>query len=665
MKTKTLITLLIIAILAGNIYSLFFYANLIPMHVDEGNFFFHFTNKSFQNRFELYYNHPVHALSIYLSKASIWLLGKNGIGWRLPVILFSVFSGGILFYFVWKTVKSFRVAVLAVSFLFLNPFFMHYSHELRGYPPLFFFVVCSYAFLWLLMERKKQFGLWCGLLFSLLACYVASLSALMFFLVFLVVVWVLRLLIHFSYYQEHLKLFRKINIKHLFVFSIVFSVVVSFIVFKIDYKIITAPLDIIGGKPINLIALPDFFSTFLGYRYLDDPTAELFHYPLMLWLVSLFLFIFGGLRLFREKNLLAILFLGLIIVTSGVYVFSGKWIPMRSSIYLLPFFIIFWAYGLDLTIKFIARYLPSKSYEPFFPIATLILIVYFVFFSWGKYKNTDAISGNPYASALHYLKANSASTDIVISRAYDTLSEFYFGEFIRQQTVNIYNEGQLTGIYYITSKRNEKSVSLFKSFNNIFRTKPLFDLSSFKLVANFVNNGVRSSEIYIYKLNLDVKKQIAINHNTLSSVKYFGNHGIPCENFKEQNGYRLQCGNTPFICADRNIAFKGIKKDAFQLVILNAINDFGTKHVSSAFFNSLGETFDIQLLTNKFFEDTYLLNMLSDQISNLDTFEANVELFVPSIQQVQSENMFLLCFGGKSFERNSLIKGIKIFQFGG
>jgi 4-amino-4-deoxy-L-arabinose transferase-like glycosyltransferase len=164
-------------ILAGNIYSLFFYAKLIPMHVDEGNFFFHFTNKSFQNRFELYYNHPIHSLTIYLSKASIWLLGKNGIGWRLPVIVFSVLSGCILFYFVWKTVKSFRVAILAVSFLFLNPFFMHYSHELRGYPPLFFFAVCSYAFLWLLLEKKPvwtlvwnfpfSFGLLCGKYFSL------------------------------------------------------------------------------------------------------------------------------------------------------------------------------------------------------------------------------------------------------------------------------------------------------------------------------------------------------------------------------------------------------------------------------------------------------------------------------------------------------------------
>ena len=448
-------------------------------------------------------------------------------------------------------------------------------------------------------------------------------------------------------------------------FSIVFSLVVLFIVFKIDYKIITAPIEVIGGKSINLIALPDFFSTFLGYRYLDDPTSEIFRYPLMIWIVSLFLFMFGGAQLFRDKNPLAILFLGLIVVTSGVYVFSGKWIPLRSSVYLLPFFIIFWAYGLDLTIKFIAKYLPSKSCEPFFPIAALCLIVYFSFFSWGKYENVDAKSGNPYASALHHLKTNSASTDLVISRVHDTLSEFYFGGFIRQQTENIFNEGKLSGIYYITPKRDEKSISLFKSFNNIFRTKPIFNLSGFKRVANFVNNGVRASEIYVYKLNLDVEKHIAINHNTLSSVKYFGNHGIPCENFKEQDGFRLQCGNTPFACADRNIAFGGIKKNAFQLVILNAINDFGTKRVSSAMFNSLGDKFDIQLLTNEFFEDTYLLNMLSDQISNLDTFKANVELFVPSIQHVQSENMFLLCLGGKSFERNSLIKGLKMFQFGG
>ena len=44
---------IVLVILAGNIYSLFFYADLIPLHVDEGGFFFHFTNTLFQNRFEI------------------------------------------------------------------------------------------------------------------------------------------------------------------------------------------------------------------------------------------------------------------------------------------------------------------------------------------------------------------------------------------------------------------------------------------------------------------------------------------------------------------------------------------------------------------------------------------------------------------------------------
>jgi hypothetical protein len=653
----------VLTILTGSVYSLFFYANLIPLHVDEGRYFFHFTNKLFQNRFELYYQYPVHSLTIYLAKVSLWLSGKNGIGWRLPVILFSVLSGGALFYFVRKATKSFLVATLALTLLFLNPFFTHYSHELRGYPSLFFFAACSYACLWLLFERENQFAPWCGLLLSLIACYVASISALMFFFVFLFVVWVLRLLEHFSYFQDHLKLFRNINIKHLFMFSSIFSIIVLFIVFKVDYKIITAPLSDFGGKAINLIALPDFFSTYLGYRYLDDPTSELFRYPLVIWLMSLVLFGLGWLKLFQDKNPLAILFLGLVIVTAGIYVFSGKWIPLRSSVYLLPFILTFWAYGLESASQAVAKRLPSNIYEYSLPILTIILIVYFSVFSWGKSKNTEAKSGNPYNSALKFLKVNSAPTDLVISKAYDTLSEFYFGEFIRQQTKNIFEKNKLTGIYFLTPKSDEKSVRLSKSFDDPTKTHPILNLSDFKLVANFTNNGVRSSEINIYKLDLKAKPPIAINHNTLSSVEYFGNHGVPCENFKEQDGFRLQCGETPFACANRNIALSGIKKDAFQLVIFNAVNDYGTKHLATALFNSLGETFEIKLLNNDFFQNTYLVNSMVDQISNLDTFAKNVELFVPTLQQVQRENMFLLCLGGKSFERNALIKGVKIFQF--
>ncbi|MBC8286915.1 MAG: hypothetical protein H8E42_05505 [Nitrospinae bacterium] len=653
----------VLIILAGNVYSLFFYANLIPLHVDEGRYFFHFTNTSFQNRFELYFQYPVHSLTIYLAKASLWIFGKNGIGWRLPVILFSVLSGGILFYFVCKTVNSFRVATLALSFLFLNPFFIHYSHELRGYPSLFFFAVCSYALLWLMFERKKQFGLWLGLLISLLACYAATISALMFFFVFLSVVWVLRLLEHFSYFQDHLKLFKNINIKHLFVFSSIFSIFVLFIVFKVDYKIITAPLDDFGGKPINLIALPDFFSAFLGYRYLDDPASELFRYPLVIWLMSLTFFTLGWLQLFRDKNLLPILFLGLFIVTAGIYIFSGKWIPMRSSVYLLPFICIFWAYGLDSATQIIAKRLPSNPYGYSFPLLTIILILYFSFFSWGKYKNTNAESGNPYESTLHYLKANSSPNDLIISTTYETLSEFYFGDFIRQQTKNIYEGGKLTGIYYVTPKSDEKSVPLSRAFRDSAQIKPILDLGDFKLVASFVNGGVRPSEVNIFKMVIKESTSINLNHNALSSAGYFGNYGVPCENFNEQQGLRLQCEKTFFACADRNIDLVGIKKEASQLVIFNAINDYGTKHTTSAFFNSLGETFDTGLLNNDFFKDTYLVNSLTDPISNLDTFKKNVEFFVPTIQQVQEESMFMLCLGGKLFNRNSLIKGLKIFQF--
>jgi hypothetical protein len=657
---------IVLVILAGNIYSLFFYANLIPMHVDEGRYFFYFTNNLFPNRFEIYYQYPVHSLTIYLAKASLWLLGKNGIGWRLPVILFSVLSGGILFYFAWKTVNSFRVATLALSFLFLNPFFIHYSHELRGYPSLLFFAVCSYACLWLLFEGKNQFGLWCGLFLSLLACYVASISSLMFFFVLLSVVWVLRLLEHFSCFQEHLKIFNKINIKHLFLFSLVFSIVVLFIIFKVDYKIITAPLDDFGGKPGNYIALPDFFSTYLGYRYLDDPTSELFRYPMVLWLMSLVFFGIGWLKLFRDKNPLSTFFLGLVILTAGIYVFSGKWIPLRSSVYLLPFIIIFCAHGLDSAIQRLSNFLPAKSCDYSFPILAIILIVYFSIFSLGKYENTEAKSGNPYESTLQYLKANTAPTDLIISRAYDTLSEFYFGDFIRQQTRNIFEEGKLAGIYFVTPESDKKSVSLFKVFNDPTQPKPLLDLDKFKRVANFVNRGVRPSELNIYKMDPEVSPPITITHKTLSSVEYFGNFGASCENFKEGDGFRLQCGrNSPFACANRNIALGGIKKNAFQLVIFNSINDFGTKRLTSALFNSLGKEFDVKHLNKNFFENTYSLNPLTDQKPNLDTFATNVEQFTPTIQQVQSEGMFLLCLSGKSFKKNTLIKGLKVFQFSG
>ena len=72
----------------------------------------------------------------------------------------------------------------------------------------------------------------------------------------------------------------------------------SFIVFYVDLRLILQNqyYQTIHGSwdwtwVVKLMA--DIFSTFLGYRYLDDPRAILYNYPQPIWIFSLVCFFYG------------------------------------------------------------------------------------------------------------------------------------------------------------------------------------------------------------------------------------------------------------------------------------------------------------------------------------------------------------------------------------
>ena len=78
----------VIFIIFGTIASLFYFSFLMPLHVDEGSYWFHFTNRTWPNRFDPMVALPHHTLTIYMAKWSLSMFGYNGIGLRLPVIIF-------------------------------------------------------------------------------------------------------------------------------------------------------------------------------------------------------------------------------------------------------------------------------------------------------------------------------------------------------------------------------------------------------------------------------------------------------------------------------------------------------------------------------------------------------------------------------------------------
>ena len=422
-------------IIFGTFVSLFYFSFLMPLHVDEGSFWFHFTNKTWHHRLNPILNMPHHTLTIYMAKWSLPVFGYNGIGLRFPVIFFGILSLWLIHSFVKKTLLSDSIAVISAVFLAISPIFTHYSQELRGYPSLVFFTICSYYCLFRLLQPNGKAIYWWLLFLSFVGCYLANFSALMFFGALLSTVWFLRVLSKFYPNLESLRLFKNISLTALFTYSFFSALFFIWVVLDLDSKVFNQSLDIYTDWGGNYIAIPDIFSTFFGYKYLDDPNSLLYSYPLLIWFCGLFYFSYGIYALFKKESFLVPLFLVLFGTTIAVYALSGTFIPVRSAIYLLPLIVIFQAYGLKESIlKLSMRWFSQDSQTRImYVLISSYLIGCFFLLTIGKYRNLEADSGNPYELARNYLKNNTGHNDLIISSLYDTVGGFYLGAMIREK----------------------------------------------------------------------------------------------------------------------------------------------------------------------------------------------------------------------------------------
>ena len=490
--------------IGGGILSLFYYSYLMPLHVDEGGFWFHYTNKSFRYRFIFNPLNPNHTLTIYLAKISLWIFGNNGIGLRFPVIVFAIMSAGILYVFVKRVTGSGVTAILASALLFLNPFFLHYSHELRAYPAYFFFVVCCYICIHSLLESGDRVLTWVLLLLAFSACYVANLAAPMFFSILLAGIWILTILGKFSPLRDRLSRFQKINTKSLLIYSVTVAAFFAFVMFYVD-RAIMPNLFKVQISESNLLAIPDLFSAFMGYRYLDDSTSQLYAYPTAVWLISLMSLLIGVWCLLKNNHWTVSVFLALFLLNALFYTSLGTWIPLRSSIYLMPFLLMFQAYGLKTLCERVStKFFPATVDGRYsYLLMAGIIFCYFFLFTTGKYKNFDPDSGNPFELAKTYLQENAGPNDLIISNLYETKAGFYLGELIRKKNSNIHNNHKIENIYYLTPRSGETKIRFQRVYPSS-KLVGLLPLDKFKKVASFENRGVRPSAVHIFKRKVEL-----------------------------------------------------------------------------------------------------------------------------------------------------------------
>ena len=659
----------VVLIIFGTVFSLFYFSFLMPIHVDEASIWYHFTNRTWSNRFDPGIVLPHHTLTTYMAKWSLPVLGYSGIGLRFPVILFGGLSLWLIFYFSKKTLASDSVAIIAVVCLAISPIFVHYSHELRGYSSLVFFAICSYYCLFRLLQPDGKTIHWLLFFLSFVGCYLANFAALMFFAVLLSTIWILRILIKLYPNLESLHPLKNISLIAFFIYSLITTLFFVWVVFVVDSTVFNQSRDFYANLDANFIAIPDMFSTFFGYKYLDDPSSLLYRYPLFIWLCGLFYFSYGIYTLLKKKSFLVPLFLVLCGLTISVYAVSavsGRFIPVRSAIYLLPFIVIFQAYGLKESIlKFSMRWFSQDSQTRLmYVLVSSYLIGCFFLLTVGKYTNLHADSGNPYELARSYLKNNAGPNDLIISSLYDTVGGFYLGDMIREKNFNIFKNERIENIYYLAPKADKSKIELEMVYPVNKKVKFL-PLDKFKPVVSFENKGVRPSEIHIFKSKIGIHPLVNLEKKTLSLPEYFGNYKNVCKVQIDGQGIKIICDKSPFACAKQVLNFRSVTENDIQFILFHHMNHQGTRKISYASMRSMPPSAKAikEKLPFEPIPNIYLVNNLVNNIYDMDFYRKSVDLIDVSLQKMGGSKQILFCMGGGLFEGNSLIRGVKVFNW--
>ena len=354
-------------------------------------------------------------------------------------------------------------------------------------------------------------------------------------------------------------------------------------------------------------------------------------------------------------------------LTISVYAVSGRFIPVRSAIYLLPFIVIFQAYGLKESIlKFSMRWFSQDSQTRLmYVLVSGYLIGCFFLLTVGKYRSLESSSGNPYELARNYLKNNAGPNDLIISSLHDTVGGFYLGAMIREKNFNIYKNGRIENIYYLAPKAGESKIELHMTFPVTKKVKFL-PLDKFKLVASFENKGVRSSEVHILKSKVEINSLMSINQQGLLKIAFTNKDKKPCNSKIDGKGIRLNCGRAGMSCAAQLLVNPNIEKKDLQIILFDHVNDRGADAISYASLKSLDQSFITGENRKKQldpFPYVYMVNHLVNNIDDTDGFKRNVNLIDVTFQKLSNGKNLLFCMKGNMFQYNSLIDGVRVFNW--
>jgi hypothetical protein len=190
-------------------------------------------------------------------------------------------------------------------------------------------------------------------------------------------------------------------------------------------------------------------------------------------------------------------------------------------------------------------------------------------------------------------------------------------------------------------------------------------LEKFEPVVSYKNKGVRPSEVHILKRKVSIDSLINFNQKYLLTLGFTGADKKNCNIKIEGQSLRLKCEGA-MACASRLISSPDIEETDQQFIFFSHMNDRGTSSVSYASLKSLDPSFITGENRKKKldpFPNVYMLNNLVNNINDMDLYRKNINLIDVTLQKMGNGENILSCMTSSLFQGDSLINGVRVFNW--
>jgi hypothetical protein len=407
-----------------------------PLSGDETSTYYDYVSSTPFQLLTQYKDPNQHTLFSLLSNMSIKIFGENEVAFRLPVFFAAIFSI-FLIHHLGRRLWGERVAGFAALLMIGSGRNFYWAQHGRGYIFSELLALASVFGITLLLEEKSyKKGAWILILSGLGLCIAVPSNS--YFLpacglAFIFVLWESRnpeVSISWTHLGKKLLPFIFLATLTAGYFLIIYDDLIVGIETYKNYSKIYLSTDLSAGTPLQYLGI-----------------AENLAQPWGLWLYPPVLYGLWALNRTQRG-----FFLILLITPALLTILSGMLGPARAYAYLLPFYLLLAALGIDKGIGLLCRFMPHY----FNKVLTVSLGLAFLIPSFFSHAS-DYLSKRDIKSAtmaesrevLSYVQSKTTEHELLVISFDDAALRRTLEPLIAKRMLNIFRDRQLDGITYL------------------------------------------------------------------------------------------------------------------------------------------------------------------------------------------------------------------------